>query len=544
MLSEDIPSGADANKEILLSKLSLFRLWVWIERAEALSSESEETEDESSSWPARSLVDSGIVQLIDRDGASVRDEVSFSEALSCSVYSSPARHVALTSCGWAGKFSLDIVLAECEALGEYERSAALAVWHGDIGAAVEALQRASAAVRDHLAGKRYSDFATTEYADTLDLIAMCIAGYGGTAAAQKSVWQNACSKLLQRNDLSSPEAKTSRTAYLRALCKFLLNVGMEKGFDYILENEYLAYGDRIAFACRFLDQDRLQAHLFKCLERCQQVGNVEGLVISGLSKEGIKILQAFVDRTSDVQTAALVVSRVLLPQDWALERKVCMEWVESYRSLLNTWQMWQSRAMFDVDRAEALRRVKAKGGDLGGGVARRMQNRRQGSRIADQDVLSSIPAALDARCNYCSSSLALKRHEGNANQWLSKMKPVLSCCPQCRKPLPRCAICLLSLGALNPYMQLTRERSRPTPRGGNSTNTQDNLGALPLAEWFTWCMNCKHGGHAHHLVGWFADHETCPVSGCECHCQFDALQKLSRPALTKKLEGSELIDDS
>lgn len=34
---------------------------------------------------------------------------------------------ALASCGWAGKFDLINVLAECEALGEYERSAALAV---------------------------------------------------------------------------------------------------------------------------------------------------------------------------------------------------------------------------------------------------------------------------------------------------------------------------------------------------------------------------------------------------------------------------------
>jgi hypothetical protein len=541
MLSEDIPSSVGVDKERLLSKISLFRLWVWIERADALSSESDETEDESS-WPAKSLLDSGIVQLIGQDGTTIQDEVSFSETLSCSVYSSPSRHAALTSCGWAGKFSLDIVLAECEALGEYERSAALAVWHGDIGAAVEALQRASEAVRDHLVGKKKTDlsYATTQYAETLDLIAMCVAGYGGPTAAQKFVWQSACSKLLSRNDLSNPRAKTSRSVYLRALCHFLLNVGVGKSFDYIIENEYLAYGDRIAFACRFLDKAQLQDYLVKCRERCQQVGNVEGLVISGLSKEGIKILQAFVDRTSDVQTAALVVSRVLLPQDWSLERKICMEWVESYRSLLNTWQMWQSRAMFDVDRAEALRRVKAKGGDFG--AARRIQNRRQGSRVADLDVLSSIPAALDARCNYCSSSLGLKRHEGNANQWLSKMKPVLSCCPQCRKPLPRCAICLLSLGVLNPYMQLTRERSRPTPRGGNPANAQDNLGALPLAEWFTWCMNCKHGGHAHHLVGWFASHETCPVSGCECHCQFDALQKLSRPALAKKLESSEVLE--
>ena len=539
MLSEEIPWCVGVQKESHLSKISLYRLWVWIERVEVLSSKLDETET-GLSWPARSLLDCGVQYFLQQDGDGQSDVVSTSETLACNVYSSLTRSLALTSCGWAGKFGLDIVLAECEALGEYERSAALAVWHGDISAAVEALQRASGVVRDHLTGKKttYFSSASVQYAETLDLIAMCVAGYGGTNCSQQAVWRHACSKLLKRPDLASSEAKTSRTVYLRAMCHFLLNVGYDTTFEYILGNEYLSYGDRVAFACRFLDHQSLENYLSISLEKCQQVGNLEGLAVSGMSKDGIKILQAFVDRTSDVQTVALVVSRVLLPQDWVEERKICMEWVEAYRGLLNSWQMWQSRAMFDVDRADALRRIKSKGSDVG--APRRIQNRRQVSRASDVDVMASIPAALDARCNYCSSPLGFRRHEGNTNQWLSKMKPVLSCCPQCRKPLPRCAVCLLGLGVLNPYTQLTRERSRPVSR--NPMNGQDDLGALPLAEWFTWCMNCKHGGHAHHLVGWFANHETCPVSGCECRCQFDGIQKLCRPALAKKQDEVDLGD--
>jgi hypothetical protein len=217
--------------------------------------------------------------------------------------------------------------------------------------------------------------------------------------------------------------------------------------------------------------------------------------------------------------------------------------------------MWQSRAMFDVDRAELLRRFKAKnaadalpaGGSKASNyptrrVSHPQQQRRTTSRPMDPDIMASIPAQLDARCNYCSSPLGLRRHEGNANQWLSKMKPVLSCCPQCRKPLPRCSICMLSLGVLNPYMELTRERSRPGPRG-SAASPDDSLSLLanlPFAEWFTWCMRCNHGGHAHHLVGWFSNHEACPVSGCECQCQFDGVQKLNRPALSKNNNGASL----
>jgi hypothetical protein len=449
----------------------------------------------------------------------------------------------LTSCGWAGKFDLINVLAECETLGEFERSAALAVWHGDIGAAVGALQRASEAVRLQLAGKKGSEISvvTPEYAETLDLIAMCIAGFGGSSASQSSVWQGACATLLRRDELSETKAKTSQIAYLRGLCLFLLNIGRNGSLDQVLGNSHLSLCDRVAFACRFLERHELKSYLLKCVESCQLTGDVEGLVVTGLSKEGIKMLHSFVDRCADVQTAALVVSRVVLPSDWTSERKICIEWVEAYRGLLNTWQMWQSRAMFDVDRAEVLRRIKAKSaeGMSSGGAktapypSRRLQiaNRRQGPRPPDPDVLASVPAQLDVRCNYCSSPLGLRRHEGNATQWLSKMKPVLSCCPQCRKPLPRCAVCLLSLGCLNPYMELTRERSRPGPRGG--ADDLSSLANLPFAEWFTWCMRCKHGGHAHHMVGWFANHEACPVSGCECLCQFDGIQKLNRPALAQ-----------
>jgi hypothetical protein len=395
---------------------------------------------------------------------------------------------ALTCCGWAARFDLANVLGEAEALGEYERSAALAVFHGDISAAVKALQRASEATRLHT---QDASIPST-YPETLDLIAMCIAGFGSTAGSPSEIWQTACSGLLQRDDLA---AKNSRVAYLRALCQFLLKVGTPESLEQILGNEQLSLSDRVAFACRFLEQKDLKTFLSKCINLCHNTGNIEGIVVSGLSKDGIGILQSFVDRFSDIQTAALIVSRVVLPPDWTSERRSCIEWVENYRGLLNTWQMWQSRATFDVDRAEVLRRIKVKSTE---GVAasgpktvsyqsRRLQNpnRRQPPRSADPpDFLSSIPAQLDARCNYCSAPLGLR--QGTASQWLSKMSPVLNCCPQCRKPLPRCAICLLPLGCLNPYMELTRDRSRSGPRGSPSLTSQDDLSSLanlPFAEW-------------------------------------------------------------
>lgn len=72
----------------------------------------------------------------------------------------------------------------------------------------------------------------------------------------------------------------------------------------------------------------------------------------------------------------------------------------------------------------------------------------------------------------------------------------MSACPNCRKPLPRCAICLMHMGT----------------HGGPITTTPSNTGAISTREfhkssdfssWFTWCQSCRHGGHAVHLTQWF-----------------------------------------
>lgn len=468
------------------------------------------------------------------------------------------------------------VLAECEDYGEFERSAALAAWHGDIGAAVDALDRGSTFIRGLLSSDRrrsISQYETTifssHYADLLELVSVCVAGFraGDLESTASSVWRRSCSNLMQRVGATGKQhGSSSRIAYIRGLLRFLVRLGSSTGYQEVLGDESLSLVDRVAFACRFLPRDDLLQFIDSTAVACRSSGNCEGLIVTGVDKEGIRILQAFVDCSTDVQSAALITSRVILPSDWSLERGVCLEWLDSYRSLLNTWQMWQSRAMFDVDRADVLRKVKARRivaaysapvpptslsavSKSSGSVSISSRSRTglggrsksANSRQADPDVMASIPAQIDARCNYCSAPLGLKSQDTHSSQLLSKMKPVLSCCPQCRKPLPRCAICLLPLGTLNPYMELLTSKdsasrqissaivTSPThaATGGYSTDLS-TLASLPLAEWFSWCMRCKHGGHAHHWVGWFAKHEVCPVSGCNCRCQFDGIKTLKR----------------
>lgn len=285
----------------------------------------------------------------------------------------------MASCGWAGKADLTKILAECEAQGEYERSAALAVWHGDIGAAVDATQRGADYVRLKLAsvdGAPLEDARMTlNYAETLALVSVSIAGFrgGDSESTQSGIWRRSCTSLLQRPELSTDSPATAgRAAYLRCTLRFLLSIGITTNYQEVLGDSTLSLCDRVAFACRFFERNELKKSLEKWVTESKEEGNLEGLTITGLSKDGISILQSYVDQFADVQTATLVTSRVIFPVDWTAERRVCAEWLEAYRSLLNIWQMWQSRAIFDVDRAELLRHVKtrqlmAAGPNTGGG---------------------------------------------------------------------------------------------------------------------------------------------------------------------------------
>lgn len=64
----------------------------------------------------------------------------------------------------------------------------------------------------------------------------------------------------------------------------------------------------------------------------------------------------------------------------------------------------------------------------------------------------------------------------------------MSSCPNCRKPLPRCAICLMHMG---------------TTTGDQCNSDGDGLKLVDFSHWFTWCQTCRHGGHASHMIHWF-----------------------------------------
>jgi hypothetical protein len=99
----------------------------------------------------------------------------------------------------------------------------------------------------------------------------------------------------------------------------------------VLEEESLPLRERLAIAFQFLENEALSSYLTRSTDQACARGDIEGLVITGLTPSGMDILQSYVDRTGDVQSAAILASLVSPAKffDVRVER-----WLETYRDLL------------------------------------------------------------------------------------------------------------------------------------------------------------------------------------------------------------------
>ena len=134
---------------------------------------------------------------------------------------------------------------------------------------------------------------------------------------------------------------------------------------------------------------------------------------------------------------------------------------------------------------------------------------------------------LSARCGSCNESFLIPTiiQNGKGSQpWLAREKNVIPACPSCKRGLPKCCICLLTLGSNNPYAILESKQQKRHNNlnstssgggGGSSTSPKGRFASgLSPDEWMTWCVHCGHGGHALCMASW--EHDVCPVNGCEC----------------------------
>nr|CCA18830.1 conserved hypothetical protein [Albugo laibachii Nc14] len=501
-----------------------------------------------------------------------------------------------------------------ESEAESSRAAAIAAFHGDLQSSISFLQKAALSSSQQAPESEERHAYPVYSSDIYQLVAMAVAGYSSDSTLSKkpntqaSLWMNMCQQLLKRNEISS----SVRPRYLHALLTFLcacsvnlssrnqnrgsmsssgqrqgsslsqrrrswgstegfLNANLKgdgnessiTSFVSILNDTTLFLSDRMAFACRFLPAEELGAFIKYIETEYTRKGFLEGLIVTGLDSKGLELMQTYLDRTSDIQTVALIAAR--LPAKYNFSR-VLSQWIAQYQDLLNHLRLFHERARFDVGRSQLQAYMN--------GVSSLLHD--SSAQMTLDPSSATLPPHLYVRCNYCNASLSLAsllRLGGSHSSWLNRAKPKLSCCPSCRKPLPRCTLCLLPFGCLNPYFELARRRSKQLaenvncvvthslassgmpqePSAGSATQGASNivgqsvipesdlasksgenmaqLSSIPFVEWFTWCQTCKHGGHSHHLADWFENHAICPVTDCKCQCR-----ELDQPLLSSSTD--------
>ncbi|CAG8452504.1 4949_t:CDS:10 [Funneliformis caledonium] len=465
-----------ANEDLVRDSPKLRTLWNWIAQAEKLSSEGKSNfQGIYSVWAVASTGGSKRVSPISTPKAS--PPKSFSERseqegvdineipITVSTSKLSQRKLALTICGWGfGKKELEETLQRMERAGNYEKAAGWALFHDLPKRAIASLNNS----KD----------------ERLKLVSTALAGYVANNQ-ENSLWREICINL--STEIHNP--------YLRAMFSF---IACGYWID-VLQEEGLSLQDRIGIALRSLDDEELDYFLRDITEKVIATGDIDGIILTGLTPEGVSLFENYINNTCDVQTASLALS-FCVPRKFKDSRVT--NWVENYRMLLDQWQMFHIRARFDIARGKHMISSTSSAADM-------------------------VPPQVYVRCNYCSQSIThslfipgMKGKDGErftlpasyygaAVGMISKQKT--TCCPGCRKPLPRCSICLLSLG--------TPTDSKREAITANQQSGFSNDKPFGFDLWFTWCQSCHHGGHAIHMLQWFQKHKICPVSECTCLCE-------------------------
>ncbi|KAH3662322.1 hypothetical protein OGAPHI_005573 [Ogataea philodendri] len=362
------------------------------------------------------------------------------------------RRLAMHVIGW--DFSASELENKYESLiakEHYERAAGWAVFHGDIGRAIEILGSSKK--------------------ESYRIMSTAIAGYFAFKDSQmNTTWKDQCRKLA--SDLEDP--------YLRVIFAYVADGNW---WD-VLDDTFLPLREKLGVALRFLPDNELDIYLTRLAESVINRGEIEGIILTGVTAKGIDLLQSFVDRTSDVQSACLIASYGC-PKYFNDQR--VEDWVESYRYLLNSWNLFHVRAKFDVARTK---------------LSKRMNGQVQTKPVARQVFL---------QCTNCHKNISQKRKpvpNFKSGMALQKELP-LHTCPHCGHPLPRCAICLITQGIAIP---------KEVTRVDNGTANDNLTLETQFKEWFSFCLSCNHGMHAGHAEEWFSKHFVCPVPECDCRC--------------------------
>lgn len=369
------------------------------------------------------------------------------------------RHLAMYVIGWDfGVRELEEKYTSLIASGNYERAAGWAIFHGDVDRAISIL----------------GDSNNENY----KIMSTAIAAYAAFKNSTNNSWKDRCRQLA--SDLADP--------YLRIIFAYIADGNW---WD-VLDESALPLRERLGVALRFLPDSELEVYLNRLADSVIERGDVEGILLTGITVKGINLLQSFVDRNNDIQSACLIAS-FASPKYFVDER--VEKWVDSYRSLLNSWSLFSARARFDISRTKL-------------------------SKRNHELPIKLLPRQLYLQCVNCQKSIT--RDEDAAEIGTSK-KGNNHSCHNCGYPLPRCAICLITQGIPVPKEVMYMKTPTISNKGYHGMETGletsvEHSNESQFKEWFSFCLSCNHCMHVGHAEEWFSKHYVCPVPDCECKC--------------------------
>ena len=110
---------------------------------------------------------------------------------------------------------------------------------------------------------------------------------------------------------------------------FLLDKKKKNNYFFNFKNDgSLLFQDRIALSVHFLFQkeNELKNYFNKMIEDCTKTGNLQGVLLTGLSKTSIKLFQVYIDKTSDLQSIALIIMHSTFQE--VLEDNQVKSWID------------------------------------------------------------------------------------------------------------------------------------------------------------------------------------------------------------------------
>ncbi|KAF2680369.1 hypothetical protein K458DRAFT_312060 [Lentithecium fluviatile CBS 122367] len=372
------------------------------------------------------------------------------------------RQLCLSLCGW--NLSKIGLRERCSMLvdeGQYYKAIVLAVFQG------------------------YKDVALDLLKETIQAKQTANIGLGAVIACD--------SANEDQRHLCAWMADATDEPYLKGLLAYFIS----GDWNTVVQMEQLSLTDRVGVALKYLPDDKLTHFLKLCTQETIAYGNIEGLLLTGLTNRAMDLFEHYIAKFGDLQSAVLIMSRAcpLYIQDprWPL-------WKDMYLNQMQVWRTFLERTHYIKEH-----------------------NHRSVSREGRSINKPSSPS-LAIRCYNCQQDLALRKDSRTARKYLlpipdrskhhvgpqtrphppkgNASSPALAC-PNCNAQMPRCGLCMMWLGSPD-----------PSKVGAAQALKEEDMEARLMV----FCMSCTHGFHGHHARDWFARHAMCPVPDCQCMC--------------------------